>query len=178
MTFTYKFYDKAEDAKACDIMSFEGSSEKDVREAVHEYCDIYGYEAYVLIPNKDKAEKPAEPAKASGATEPTEEPTEEPTKQAEKKVWTEEEIKSLVQTKDKVLYGALKKLYAEQTADEQNSAQTTYRNGAGFNSVDAKFLTSTSEFLLKTGFLTSKQKAVVRRKLVKYNKQLTRLANA
>lgn len=174
MTFTYKFYDKAEDAKACDIMSFEGSSEKDVREAVHEYCDIYGYEAYVLIPNEDEAEEPTEPAKASEATEPTEEPA----RQAEKKVWTEEEIKSLVQTNDKVLYGALKKLYAEQTADEKHSAQTTHKNGAGFNSVDAKFLTSVAEFLLKTGFLTDKQKVATRKKLVKYNKQLTRLANA
>lgn len=95
-----------------------------------------------------------------------------------KKMWTEEQIANLIQSDDRVLYRALKKLYAEQTADEQNFAQTTYRNGAGFNSVDAKFLTSASEFLLKTGFLTSKQKAVVRRKLVKYNKQLTRLANA
>ena len=38
--------------------------------------------------------------------------------QIEVKVWTEEEIKVYVQTNDKVLYGAIKKLYNEQTADE------------------------------------------------------------
>ena len=35
------------------------------------------------------------------------------------RTWTESEIKELVQTNDKVLYGALKQLYACQTADEQ-----------------------------------------------------------
>ena len=34
------------------------------------------------------------------------------------------------------------------------------------------------EFLNKTGFLTPKQKMLARKKLVKYNKQLTVLANA
>lgn len=94
------------------------------------------------------------------------------------RVWTEEEIKVLVQTNDKVLYGALKKLYAEQTADEQSVGQTRHNNGVGFNGADSKFLSSVSEFLLKRGYLTDKQKFVVRKKLVKYNKQLTRLANA
>lgn len=95
-----------------------------------------------------------------------------------KRIWTEDEIRTLVQTNDKVLYGALKKLYAEQTSDEKAQGDTRHRNGAGFNSADAKFLSSVAEFLNRTGFLTTKQKAVTRRKLVKYNRQLTRLANA
>lgn len=94
------------------------------------------------------------------------------------RVWTEDEIKILVQTNDKVLYGALKRLYAEQTADEQSAGETHHHNGAGFNGADSRFLSSVSEFLLKNGFLTEKQKIVVRKKLVKYNRQLTRLANA
>lgn len=94
------------------------------------------------------------------------------------RVWTEEEIKVLVQTNDAVLYGALKKLYACQTADEQDSGETREHNGVGFNGIDASFLSSTAEFLKRTGFLTEKQKVIVRKKLVKYNKQLTRLANA
>lgn len=96
----------------------------------------------------------------------------------EKRVWTEEEIKELVQTNDTVLYGALKKLYACQTADEQNTKETKEHNGVGFNGFDAEFLSSVAEFLLKRGFLTEKQKMYTRRKLVKYNKQLTKLANA
>ena len=95
-----------------------------------------------------------------------------------KRIWTEDEIRELIQTNDKVLYGALKKLYAEQTADEQRVGDTTHRNGVGFNGADAKIMSSFAEFLGKAGFLTAKQKAVARRKLVKYNKQLTRLANA
>jgi len=95
-----------------------------------------------------------------------------------KKVWTEEEIKNLIQTNDKVLYGALKKLYVQQTANEQVSSETKERNGKGFNSVDAHFLTSVTQFYLRTGYLTAKQKFYARKKLIKYNKQLTRLANA
>lgn len=94
------------------------------------------------------------------------------------RTWTEEEIKNLVQNNDKVLYGALRKLYACQTADEQNAGETKEHNGMGFNGVDAPILSSFCEFLNKTGFLTPKQKVIARKKLVKYNKQLTKLANA
>lgn len=93
------------------------------------------------------------------------------------RIWTEEEIKTLIQENDKVLYGALRKLYAEQTADEQADGNTKVHNGVGFNGVDAPILSSMAEFLKKTGFLTSKQKALARKKLIKYNKQLTCLAN-
>ena len=94
------------------------------------------------------------------------------------RVWTEEEIKHLIQVNDKVLYGALKKIYGEQTADEKASGQTNHQNGVGFNGVDAPILSSFAEFLNKAGFLTPKQKVIARKKLIKYNKQLTRLANA
>lgn len=95
-----------------------------------------------------------------------------------KRVWTEDEIKSLVQTNDKVLYRALKKLYDCQTEGEQISKQTHEHNGKGFNSVDSEFLSNVSEFLIARGYLADKQKSVVRKKLVKYTKQLTKLANA
>lgn len=98
--------------------------------------------------------------------------------QMPKRVWTAEEIADLIQTNDTVLYRALKKLYAEQTRDEQMSGETTHRNGIGFNGVDSRFLSSVAEFLNRTGSLTAKQKVVTRRMLKKYNKQLTRLANA
>lgn len=93
------------------------------------------------------------------------------------RVWTEEEIKNLVQTNDKVLYGALKNLYDCQTADEQMAGETRENNGIGFNGVDGPIMSSFAEFLKKTGFLTPKQKEIARKKLKKYTKQLTRLAN-
>lgn len=94
------------------------------------------------------------------------------------RTWTAEEIKELVQTNDKVLYGALKKLYDCQTADEKCVGATCHYNGKGFNGADSRFLSSVSEFLIKNGFLTEKQKYVVRKRLVKYTNQLTALANA
>ena len=105
-----------------------------------------------------------------------EEEPEEP--KPSKRVWTAEEIKTLVQTNDKVLYGALKNLYNCQTSDEQSWGETTHANGVGFNAFDAEFLTSVAQFLIRNGFLTDKQKVLTRKKLVKYNAQLTRLANA
>ena len=95
----------------------------------------------------------------------------------DRRVWTEEEIKTLVQTNDKVLYGALRKLYDCQTADEIAEGSANHRNGAGFNGVDAGILTSFCEFLNRSGFLTVKQKAIARKKMVKYTRQLTMLAN-
>ena len=94
------------------------------------------------------------------------------------RVWTAEEIKELIQTNDKVLYGALKKLYACQTADEKAVGETVEYNGVGFNGVDSPILSSMAEFLIQRGYLSDKQKCIVRKKLVKYNKQLTKLANA
>lgn len=93
------------------------------------------------------------------------------------KIWTEQEIKDLIQTNDIVLYRALQGLYKCQTDEEQAAGQTHVVNGKGFNGVDAPILSSFCEFLNKTGFLTSKQKALARKKLIKYNKQLTKLAN-
>ena len=94
-----------------------------------------------------------------------------------RRVWTEEEIRTLVQTNDKVLYGAMRKMYECQTADEQAAGVAHHKNGIGFNGVDAGIMTSFCEFLNKRGFLTFKQKEIARKKLKKYTKQLTALAN-
>ena len=93
------------------------------------------------------------------------------------RVWTPDEIKALVQTNDKVLYGALKHLYACQTESEKSTSSTHEHNGKGFNATDAEFLTSICQQLEKRGTLSPKQKEVARKKLVKYNKQITNLAN-
>lgn len=93
------------------------------------------------------------------------------------RVWSEEEVKYLIQTNDKVLYGALKHIYACQTEDEKRAESTREHNGVGFNSFDAEFMTSICKQLEQRGTLSAKQKEVARKKLVKYNKQLTRLAN-
>lgn len=94
-----------------------------------------------------------------------------------KRIWTTDDIKRLLQTNDTMLYRSLKILYSYQTADEKSIKDTKIENGVGFNSVDAHFLSSCAEFLTKNGFLTVKQKVIVRKKMIKYTKQLTKLAN-
>ena len=94
-----------------------------------------------------------------------------------KRIWTTDDIKRLLQTNDTMLYRSLKILYSYQTADEKSAKDTITENGVGFNSVDAQFLSSCAEFLIKNGFLTIKQKSAVRTKMIKYTKQLTKLAN-
>lgn len=98
-------------------------------------------------------------------------------KETSNRVWTEEEIKYLIQTNDNVLYGALRHIYACQTEDEKQAHSTREHNGVGFNSFDAEFMTSICKQLEEKGYLSNKQKEIARKKLVKYNKQLTRLAN-
>lgn len=93
------------------------------------------------------------------------------------KEWTKEEIKKLVETNDTMLCRSLVKLYECQTADEQRSKETKEHNGEGFNALDAEIMSSIAEFYIDRGYITEKQKAVVRRKIMKYVSQITRLAN-
>lgn len=95
----------------------------------------------------------------------------------EKKIWTAEEIKNLLENNDEFLGRALKKLYSCQTADEKRGQHTEETNGVGFNKYDAEIMSSICEFLIRSGFMTDKQKALVRKKIMKYTKQLVMLAN-
>ena len=76
------------------------------------------------------------------------------------RIWKEDEIKTLVQTNDKVLYGALMQLYECQTEDEKSCGATNHTNGKGFNGVDAPILTSFAKFLKECGRLSEKQKEI------------------
>ena len=93
------------------------------------------------------------------------------------KIWTVEEIKALLESNDRMLYRSLMMLYSQQTADEQRSKETREHNARGFSSYDAEVMSSFAEFLKRTGFLTPRQTVVCRRKIMKYAKQLTILAN-
>ena len=93
------------------------------------------------------------------------------------KTWNEAEIKNLILTNDRMVMHSVKQLYDRQTAGEQTSHETTVRNGAGFNAFDAPFLSSCAEWYNRSGYLSRKQIALCRKKLVKYVKQLTAIAN-
>ena len=66
-------------------------------------------------------------------------------------------IVKLLETNDKAVARALVVLYKNQTADEQRTEDTKYRNGEGFRPCHARVGTSMATFYLNRGFLTKKQ---------------------
>lgn len=93
------------------------------------------------------------------------------------KIWTVEEIKTLLSNNNIMVEHSLKVLYERQTVTEQVTRETTEQNGIGFNGVDASFLTSCAQFYINAGFLTPRQIVACRKKLLKYIRQLARIAN-
>jgi len=94
------------------------------------------------------------------------------------KTWTTDEIKNLLQTNDKMVMKSVVKIYERQTVDEKITSTTNENNGKGFNGTDAFIMTKFAEFYLNKGYLTEKQMAIARKKIMKYAKQLTIVANA
>lgn len=86
--------------------------------------------------------------------------------------WSIDKVKETMQVSDKALYKGLLLVYSFQTKDEQRIDNTTHVNGKGFNSSDAFILSSFSTQLQKSGGLSEKQKAIARKKMVKYAGQI------
>ena len=95
-----------------------------------------------------------------------------------KKVWTKEEIKGLLETNDGFVARSVVKIWERQTTSEKTSQSTDVNNGVGFNGLDAKILSSFAEYFITHGRLSAKQIALARKKIMKYAKQLTSIANA
>lgn len=93
------------------------------------------------------------------------------------KKWTNEEIKALLLNNDVMVVKSVVKLYQLQTIDEQKSGETNHKNSVGFNGIDSRFLSSCARFAMQTGYLSPKQIAIVRRKIIKYTGQITKIAN-
>ena len=66
----------------------------------------------------------------------------------EERVWTEDEIRSLLLTKDSAVENAIVRLFKLQTASEQNSRHTNTHNGVGFNAADSVAGTHFAQWLL------------------------------
>ena len=69
------------------------------------------------------------------------------------------------------------RIYEHQTEDEQSHGDTHNLNGVGFNGVDGYILSSFSKQLIKNGYLSSKQMAIVFKKMKKYWKQILVLSD-
>jgi len=95
----------------------------------------------------------------------------------ETKIWTSNDIQALLLRSDKMVIRSLEKLFELQTNIEQKNNNSIEPNRIGFNSFDAPILSSIAKFYLNEGYLSPKQIVIVRKKLLKYKKQLTKIAN-
>ena len=93
------------------------------------------------------------------------------------KVWTKDEIKGLIETRDDAVIRGMLRIYDLQTESEKVFGDTHEHNGVGFSGVDGEIMSSFSEFVNKAGFLTYKQMKIARKKMLKYASQLTKIAN-
>jgi hypothetical protein len=99
------------------------------------------------------------------------------------KVWTEDEIKTLLFAKPEAVEKAIVKLYQRQTADERQSADTKHDNGRGFSQSTCRRGTIYAGWVIenptkKWGHKLYGQALVKARKICLFHlKQLTRIAN-
>lgn len=91
--------------------------------------------------------------------------------------YTKEYIRDALAASDKWLTRGLLAIYSRQTADEQNSEATLVDNGIGFSGCDANILSSIAKQVQRSGTMSDKQTALVRKKMAKYAGQLARIAN-
>lgn len=95
-----------------------------------------------------------------------------------KKTWTETEIGNLLLTRKTMVERSLLKMWSLQTHNEQSDKETKYVNSVGFNKPDGMTLSRFVENLQRYGsFKSDKQVNYVRKRLLKYTKQLTMIAN-
>ena len=98
-------------------------------------------------------------------------------------MWTEMQIRNAIQTNDMDVCKAVVTIYRKQTKSEQVDRSTHNTNGVGFNKIDAKFLTSIAEQIIRNkrmgrdNLLSPAQIKAARKVIVKYSKQLAKIAN-
>jgi hypothetical protein len=88
------------------------------------------------------------------------------------KEWSPAILKETIEKSDKALIAALLRVYSWQTEDEKQSERTTETNSKGFNGIDAEILSSFAKQWETRGFLSPKQKAIARKKMPKYSRQI------
>jgi hypothetical protein len=93
------------------------------------------------------------------------------------KVWTKNEIKGLIESRDDAVVRGMLRIYDLQTESEKVFGDTHANNGVGFSGVDGEIMSSFVEFYNKANFLSYKQMKIARKKMLKYAGQLTKIAN-
>jgi len=95
----------------------------------------------------------------------------------EKKVWTKDEIREKIKTDTRWLMRAIAAIYKKQTEDEQSNRVTSHVNNVCFNGVDAEFLSQAAERYNAGWNFSEKYVEALRRAMLKYSGQLTKIAN-
>ena len=70
------------------------------------------------------------------------------TTETPKKIWTRDEIDSLLNRSDTAVMRAIIRIFERQTLDEQTSTRTKHENSIGFSAADAKAGTLFAQYLL------------------------------
>jgi len=91
--------------------------------------------------------------------------------------YTKEYIREKITTEKNWTCKAILALYKLQTSSEKQDHETKEKNNAGFNGIDAKFLTSLAIYIQKNNFLTDNQLKSAQKIIGKYAGQLARIAN-
>ena len=81
-------------------------------------------------------------------------------------------LKSQLGTSNRQAVKGLLAVYNAQTIEEQSKSATLEKNCVGFSAPDAQFLSYLARWKLTTGYLTTRQLNVVRRRMPKYAAQL------
>jgi hypothetical protein len=91
--------------------------------------------------------------------------------------WSETSIKELLASNPNAVLRAILAIYNLQEPDEKMMGVTTHENKVGFNAYDAELLTKCAIQLNRTKKLHDSLYYQARRKIFKYSKQLTNIAN-
>lgn len=93
------------------------------------------------------------------------------------KKWTVKEIQTMLEENPKAVVRGVVAIYELQTESEQSMGATVENNGRGYNMYDAEIMTSFADQILAGRTLTARQFDVAKRRIRKYARQLTKIAN-
>lgn len=93
-------------------------------------------------------------------------------------MYTEQIIVDKINTNQAWLERAIVAIFEFQTRDEQNTESTHWRNNVGFNAGDAHKLSYYAKWIRSGKHLDGKHLEIARKRIIKYRKQLTKIANS
>lgn len=93
------------------------------------------------------------------------------------KTWAVNEIKENILKSDIWLNKAVLAIFNLQTLSEKSSENTHIYNNVGFSAFDAKRMSYYAKWLLSGKTLSGHHKDLARKRILRYIKQLTKIAN-